>query len=610
MAMKISFALAGTLAITAAWAQDIPLHLTYVCNGEHIFVDSCNIRDTSDSSTCSVAHPDKPLHNGLLAYTTETRGNLKKLLPACTPPTAKQIASEDAFKKKQQEIIAARDKKAQDELNAQKANAVRVNIPEPKPAMSPEKRAMNRCVTSGRVPATCMGNALMNPFSAIIGKVLPKVGKTLPPGPEIAGAFQGAGNWRIEFDDRFAMLKCSELYPQQYDYTMEIKNNRASLTIDMTPKPLPMTIGPDGNLHGPGPVQVDGAVLAGYTRVAGDSGGFTDAHGTVVPDSQALAMQSSGTPIYRNGVKYTGTIDGTSRPNLIPKRATCVAQNLSSKNAGQSATAAATDVLKAMFNDGDKGPPTPAGIRMHGIFAASTGFSIEFFPESAVLGCGPDAARAYPYTVIADGAQAVIKVDAPDHPLTLAFKPDGSLDAGAGSYQVHGRTITGQDDNGDFKFAPLEQTCGLGTLAPSNAIPGSGAPAGNATLSIASGIPGQLGGVVMVLLRQSYREILTSAGLTIPAGTSPFQFVATACASKSPECQKSQNAVRPNVVMAIRADSTGKSVFSKLAPGTYYLMISTRLDGKGVGWDQAVEVKDGSNSMTIDLHNATAVESK
>ena len=61
---------------------------------------------------------------------------------------------------------------------------------------------------------------------------------------------------------------------------------------------------------------------------------------------------------------------------------------------------------EVLFNDGDKGPPTPPGIRMHGIFAASTGFSAQFFPESVILGCGPDSARAYPYTVVADGTKS------------------------------------------------------------------------------------------------------------------------------------------------------------------------------------------------------------
>jgi hypothetical protein len=131
------------------------------------------------------------------------------------------------------------------------------------------------------------------------------------------------------------------------------------------------------------------------------------------------------------------------------------------------------DVLKTMFG-GDKGPPTPPGIRMRGIFAAPTGFSAQFFPESVILGCGPDVARAYPYSVVADGTKTLMKIDAPDHPLVVAFRPDGSLDPGTGPYQVHGRTILGQTDDGDFKFAPVEQTCNLAVLAPSKAIPSSG----------------------------------------------------------------------------------------------------------------------------------------
>jgi len=96
-----------------------------------------------------------------------------------------------------------------------------------------------------------------------------------------------------------------------------------------------------------------------------------------------------------------------------------------------------------------------------------------------ILGCGPDAARAYPYTVVADGAASYIKIDAPDHPLHLAFRPDGSLDPGAtGPYQVHGRYTTGQDENDNFTFAPMEQTCNLAALAPSHEIPMTGGVSG------------------------------------------------------------------------------------------------------------------------------------
>ena len=150
------------------------------------------------------------------------------------------------------------------------------------------------------------------------------------------------------------------------------------------------------------------------------------------------------------------------------------------------------------------------------LHAASTGFSVQFFPESAILGCGPDAARAYPYTVEASGSGVVVKIAAADRPLSLAFRSDGLLDPGAsGPYQVHGRIVTGQNDDGDFTFVPFEQTCSLAVLAPSRRIPSIGrsqcsrhlirqrwnrralhpghAPLGNATLSIVPGLAAQPG---------------------------------------------------------------------------------------------------------------------
>ena len=108
---------------------------------------------------------------------------------------------------------------------------------------------------------------------------------------------------------------------------------------------------------------------------------------------------------------------------------------------------------------------------MHGIYAASTGFSAQFFPESVILGCGPDAARAYPYTVMADGTKMGIKIDAPDHPLMLAFAPNGSLDAGwdLSSPRTRPRPVT--HDNAWLHLVRAthgtEQTCNLAVLTPS-----------------------------------------------------------------------------------------------------------------------------------------------
>ncbi|MGB8844989.1 MAG: hypothetical protein WCC73_04885, partial [Terracidiphilus sp.] len=287
----------------------------------------------------------------------------------------------------------------------------------------------------------------------------------------------------------------------------------------------------------------------------------------------------------------------------------------------------------------DKGPPIPAGIRMHGIFAASTGFSVQFFPESVILGCGPDAARAYPYTVELGGGGAVVKIAAPDHPLTLAFRPDGSLDPGStGAYQVHGRIVTGQDDNDDFTFAPMEMTCNLSVLAPSQQISASGggpttmntaagnsspasggglstpaAPLGNAVLSVIPGLaaqpdaPNPFAGRPFVLLRTSYADTVARVGLTVPRGVSPYLYVGTLCANRTPDCQKVVSAINADAASAIRADANGRGTLPGVPPGVYYLMISAIYNNRPFAWGQAVQLKPGANSVTLDLSNATAV---
>ena len=616
----------GLIATTFATAQDIKLNLTYVCNGERIYVESCNIRDLSDTSTCMVAHPDRPQHNGFMAYTTETRGTLKKLFPICKQPIAQEIAAEDAFKKKQQEIYDANVRKANPQavgVNQQPA-AISNSQPRylPPPPKNADERAMRRCVSSGRLPATCTGNSLLGAFGQMLSSVLPGANKEPPPGPIMAGVFQGAGNWRLDFIDGGVLVNCSFLSPNQENYTIDFKTSRAVLTIHTTPKPLVLTFKPDGSIVGPGPVTINGVVASGYTNDAPSSATQKDQFGNLYDSA---------------GNRVSGSAN-TGHTNFAPRRATCPALNLSSKGAGVGMQTMQTDLLKTAFG-GDKGPPTPSGIRMHGIFAAPTGFSVQFFPESVILGCGPDAARAYSYTVLADGTKSQIKIDAPDHPLTLAFLPDGSLDPGTGPYQVHGRITTGQNDDGDFTFAPMEETCNLAVLAPSQQIPSVGgvassimatagrapaaspsgggglstpdAPLGNATLEIVPGLPVQPGtpnpfaGRPYVLLRHSYATALANGGIAVPPGTSAYKYAGTACSNRTPDCQKIHDAIKIDAASAVRADASGRGDFPGVAPGTYYLMISTVYDKQSLIWGQAVQLRAGANSVTLDQRNAT-----
>jgi hypothetical protein len=605
----VMVALVGLVVCAIASAQDLHVHVTYVCNGEHLFIENCNMQNLSDTANCFVGHPDTILSNGMMKYTNETRGSLKKLLPTCKQPTADEIAKEKAFTKKVQDKQDALKKEAEAKLDA----------PPPMPGgvsggssgmvkpQTAEQKALNRCITAGRVPATCMGNTLSKPFDAIVASVLPSVGKTLPPGMQVTGAFEGKGSWRIEFDDRSAMVTCSGLHPAQVNYTLELKNNRAVLTVENSPKPFQLTVRPDGLLEGPGPVVVNG---------------------TVDTSSHYETNYSGGTTLVTEYVHVTRN---------------CTQPVLSSKGAAPSATEWAGGVLKSMFNDGDAGPPTPAGLRMHGNYGAQTGFSVEFYPESVIVACG-EPARAYPYQVVANGSQTAVKVEDSGHPLLLNLKSDGTLDPGAGSYLVHGRRITGQNNDGDFTFAPLETTCNLGILVPgatasapppavstvSNtlgngaaAAPASGRPAtmpagavepGNAVLSFTSGfVAAQAGGAnplagrAFVLLRDSFDSVLAKGGFPVPAGIAPYRAMVAACAQRTPDCQTAATAINRQTVAGVRTDATGKATFAGVVPGTYYLMGSTLNGGQMLLWNVKVELRGGANTVVLDQRNATPV---
>jgi hypothetical protein len=625
-ATLIASAAASHLVAQTPPSQDIPIGVTYICNGEHIYIENCNIRDTSDTSRCMVAHPDHLTPTGMNSYTYVTSGDLKKLLPTCQQPSAKQVAAAKAFQQRQQDAYDANVQKAEQQMKAPPPSA-NGNASQVAPPKNEEERAMRRCVSSGRLPASCTGNALLGWFSNAINSLAKVTGPEPGPGPNMAGVFQGAGNWRLDFIDGGVLVNCSFLSPNQENYHLKFESNRTALIIDTRPKPLDLTLHADGTITGPGPITIEGVVAAGY--VSGAAG------------TNATQKDQYGNLYDAAGNRVPGNVNN-GYTKFASRTATCPALNLTSKGASVGVQTMQTDLLKTMFG-GDKGAPTPPGIRMHGIFAASTGFSVQFYPESVILGCGPDSARAYPYTVVATPGGAQIKIDAPDHPLTLAVRPDGSLTPTAtGPYQVHGRIVTGQNDNDDFTFAPMEATCNLASLSPSKTIPASGAPAtmmnasmsgsggnggsaataggnlstpqaplGNAILAVVSGFPAQpgvpnpLAGRPYLLLRSSYGDTLSQAGVAVPAGVSPYKYVGTLCGTRQPDCQKATDAIKASVASAVRSDATGSGTFPGVPPGTYYLMISALYNKQPLVWGQAVNIHAGANSITIDARNGT-----
>jgi hypothetical protein len=135
---------ASNIAWAQAGASDIPIGVTYICSGEHIYVENCNIRDLSDSANCMVAHPDHLTPTGMSSYTYISRGALKKLLPTCQQPSAQQLAAAKAFQKRQQDIYNANLSKSEEQM---KAATQPVTMGQPQKPKTPEERQMARCVS-------------------------------------------------------------------------------------------------------------------------------------------------------------------------------------------------------------------------------------------------------------------------------------------------------------------------------------------------------------------------------------------------------------------------------------------------------------------------------
>jgi hypothetical protein len=314
------------LLVLPSMAQDIKLNVTYVCNGERMYVENCNIRDVSDTSKCMVGHPDRPSRNGMIVYTYETRGDLKKLFPTCKQPSVKELAAADAFEKKQKQLYDAAVQKANPQPGPTAAgNAFAgsgTKFSQPYTPKTPEQRAMNRCITSGRLPATCTGNSLLGSFGKMISQVLPSAGQEPATGLAMFGVFQGAGNWNLDFTDESVLVNCSFLSPDEHRYKVEIKNNLALVSIDTTPKPLVLTVKADGTITAPGPREIDGVVASGSSGGPSSThySGYKDQSGRSMSDSEAATHAG---PIYDStGNRVYGAVNAGSVPhtNFVPKR--------------------------------------------------------------------------------------------------------------------------------------------------------------------------------------------------------------------------------------------------------------------------------------------------
>jgi hypothetical protein len=430
----IATLLLGLLSTGASAEQSFQTGVTYVCNGERMEIESCNMQNLSDLASCMVAHPDRPLHNGFMAYTNETRGALNKLVPTCKQPSAEELARHQAFEKKVQDKQDAMEKQAYGKSDVTQAQAVA------RPVQSAEDQEVIRCLESGKSQSQCMSNRLVNPVMSMMSTLLPGTADSKAAALEMIGTFKRPGGSSVSFDENSVKVAgCGDLVPESHAFTIEMKGNQAVLNVQNSPQPYILTFRPDGALAGPGAVDVKGNIIVGNTR------------SWYEPRPTDPDYDQNPYGHYRNTPTYQSKSERCTIGIMAPTGS--ISQD--------------TGNFLGVLGSSKTPPKTFApGLRVTGRYSSPGGFSVKFDTASAVLTCG-ESADTQDYAVENTGNQTLVKIQNAGRPLVLNFKPDGTL-VGSGSVQVNGRRLTGKNANDDLTFVPRPATCTLGILTPSH----------------------------------------------------------------------------------------------------------------------------------------------
>jgi hypothetical protein len=494
---------------------------------------------------------------------------------------------------------------------AQQAADRQINGPPGLLSDDPTAVTARRCLELGGSKAGCMGKGLTAGILDLAGFGVDVQESLLGPGSAgviLKGLYKNPETvTTLDFgQDVVSLDGCGKLSSDSRNYRLEkTTSGLVLITVENEPKPIVLTMRPDGGLTGPGLIDVKGRIIVGY---------FTQTH-------------------YENGVA-TGT---TSIPDYRPAMGRCVIGSLAKPPDPKPVPTAAqsgddpsllgtlTGMLGTFAPDAGEG-----GLRMTGKYGGGN-LLLDFSGNSLVIDCGQAHVRQ-PYTVENTSNALLIHVKNSVSPFTLAVQPDNSL-RGTGSTTVNGRLVTGM--NGDnVTFAPHSETCDVGTFrpktgatpttsvttappAPAPVAPAASTPAaaGGASvkLTIISSFPGgpnPLAGAGMALMSERFDTLLRKVGAPIAADVTPGKALQAYAANCLPprSCPAYATAMHPYYVVKGNFDTAGKVVLMVQVPaGTYYVFCSAKVPNGALVWDVPVELRVGENTITLTAGNAELI---
>src|SRR5215813_5435961 len=170
----------------------------------------------------------------------------------------------------------------------------------------PGTLAARRCVELGGNELECVGKGFWTGLMDMAGldaSAISPLGGTQFNGLIMNGSYQGtAGLWLSFGPQSLSLNGCGKLVPNGHAYTIIKRPNQLLINVGSDPTPFVLSMGNDGSLSGPGPIDVKGEIITGYRRVW---------------------MQE-----YRNGIAISGSGYWTSEPVYAPKTERCTVAKL------------------------------------------------------------------------------------------------------------------------------------------------------------------------------------------------------------------------------------------------------------------------------------------
>src|SRR5215813_12481766 len=138
----------------------------------------------------------------------------------------------------------------------------------------PGTLAARRCVELGGSELECVGKGFwtglmdMAGMAGIDAGAIGAVKSSEPAGVVLNGVYQESGGMWLNFGTAtFTLTGCGKLVPNGHSYTISKRPNQLLINVKSEPTAFVLSMGSDGKLSGPGPVDVTGQIITGYRRI-------------------------------------------------------------------------------------------------------------------------------------------------------------------------------------------------------------------------------------------------------------------------------------------------------------------------------------------------------